>query len=187
MKFTPEDNGNPILDVPFYDEARAADGWQGQSTTRSFNTLKSDLANTIARLGGVVHRIQRGSYEIGGLAREGAQVHYSIEGWDGQMIYGRIDVAALPIKKQSQRSGWQQRLRKKQEQSLCMALYNVIEALRAQWVLKQLNPSYVPLMPWLLNRENQTVSEAYLEAGINKALPAPEQGEFVEGEAREVD
>lgn len=184
MQFIPDQDDSLISDVPYYGEARSAEGWQGQGTTRSYRTLKSDLASEIARLGGVVHQVQRGSYAIGDFERPGAQVHYSLEGPTGQMIYGRIDVAALPVKEPSHRSGWQKTLRKRQEASLAMALYNVIQALRAQWVLKQLSPSYVPLMPWLLGQDDKTVSEHYLEAGVSKALPSPDM-DFVEGEFEE--
>jgi len=189
MQFIPDEEDGPSLDVPYFGEARAEDGWQGQSTKRSYNTLKSDVTKALARIGGIVHAIKRGTYEIGGVERAGAQIHYSIEGIGSQVHYGRIDVAALPVHK-SNRGDWRKILRKRQERSLCMALYNVIQALKAQWVLKQLNPAYVPLMPWLLADDERTISQAYLEAGIGKALalPAPsEAGETVIGEFTEVE
>ena len=182
MEFIPEDNKDPISDVPYYGEARSADGWQGQSTTRSFDSLKSDLSQAFSRLGGVIHSVQRGTYKINDFDRSGAQVHYSIEGPNGQMVYGRMDVAALPIRKPKRTARYQEILRKRHEASLAMALYNVVEALKAQWVLKQLNPSYIPLMPWLLSDDGRTMSQAYSEIGIGqRRLPSPEgvfEGEF---------
>lgn len=188
MQFIPDEEDGPTLTVPYFDEARKEDGWQGQGTTRSYDSLKSALTQAIARLDGVIHTIQRGTYEIGGFERAGAQIHYSIEGPGGQMIYGRLDVAALPIKEPKRTSRYQEVMRNRTEKALAMALYNVIEALRAQWVLKQMNPSYVPLMPWLLAKGDKTLSESYREAGIGLALPAPEgkpPGDvFEEGEFR---
>ena len=187
MQFIPDEDDGPSLDVPYFGEARAEDGWQGQSTQRSYNTLKSDLTKAMARIGGVVQSIQRGMYDIGGAERAGAQIHYSIEGVGRQMHYGRLDVAALPVR-ETTRGNWRKTMRARQEKSLCMALYNVAQALKAQWVLKQMNPSYVPLMPWLLADDNRTISEAYLEAGIGLALPAPsKEGEVVVGEFTEED
>jgi len=187
MEFIPNGDDGISLDVPYFGEARSADGWQGQSTSRSYDTLKSDVTKALARIGGVVHSIRRGTYNIGGFIRAGAQIHYSIEGVGSNMHYGRLDIAALPVHK-STRGDWQKIQRKRQERSLCMALYNVIQALQAQWVLKQLNPAYVPLMPWLLADENRTISQIYLESGITPALPPPsEEGETIVGEFTEVD
>lgn len=186
MEFIPENDKGPISDVPFYGEARSSDGWQGQSTTRSFGALKSELSQAFTRLGGVIHSIQRGTYKIGDFDRAGAQIHYSIEGPNGQMVYGRMDVAALPVHNPKQSSRRREILSKRNEASLSMALYNVIEALKTQWVLKQLNPSYIPLMPWLLADNDRTISQAYTELGLGtKRLPAPDG--IVDGDFRLLD
>lgn len=187
MKFIPDDNDEPTLDVPYFGEARKEDGWQGQGTTRSYDSLKSMVAQAMARLGGVVHGIHRGTYEIGGYERAGAQIHYSIEGPGGQMFYGRMDVASLPVREPKRSIRYHEILRNRQEKSLSMALYNVVQALKAQWVLKQMNPAYVPLMPWLIAKDDKTISETYIEAGIGLALPEPrEDGDSVPGEFREI-
>lgn len=183
MEFIPENEKGPLSDVPYYGEARSIDGWQGQSTTRSFDSLKSDLTQAFSRLGGVVHSIQRGAYKINEFERSGAQIHYAIEGPNGQMVYGRMDVAALPVKKPKRSSRYQETIRKRHEAALSMALYNVIEALKAQWVLKQLNPSYIPLMPWLLADDGRTISQAYIESGIGQKL-LPSLDGVMEGEFR---
>ncbi len=189
MQFVPDDDQGPELDVPYYGETKSEDGWQGHSTSRSYDTLKSDVTKALARLGGIVHGIQRGSYRIGDFERAGAQINYSIEGPDGNMAYGRLDVAALPVQEpyggNKSHSGYSRTLENLQMRSLAMALYNVVEALKAQWVLKQLNPAYVPLMPWLLGKDDLTLSEAYAEAGFSKALMPPNAGDFVEGDFRE--
>jgi len=185
MDFMPDKDQGLTLDVPYNDEARSQDGWQGQGTSLSLQTLQSHVTQAMSRLGGVIHGFQRGSYLIGDVQRAGVQIHYSIEGPNGKMAYGRMDIAALPVKEPAQRHGWKQTLARRHDASLRMALYNVAQALRAQWVLKQLNPSYIPLMPWLLAGKNRTVSELYAESGYTKKLMPPKAEAFVEGEFRE--
>jgi hypothetical protein len=185
MDFVPDTDQGPTIDVPYYGEARAEDGWQGQGTTRSFDALKSEITQAMSRLGGVVHGFQRGTYMLGKLERAGVQVHYSVEGPDGKMIYGRLDVAALPVQKPAQRINWKETMRRRMEASLSMALYNVAQALKAQWVLKQLNPSYMPLMPWLFGKGDKTLSEIYLDRGYLKALMPPKAGDFIEGDFKD--
>jgi len=188
MEFKPEGTEGPTSNVPYLDEARAADGWQGQETNLSYDRLKSELTGVMARLGGIVHGFQRGIYTIGDHDRAGVQVRYSVEGPGGAMIYGRLDVAALPIKEPTRnRYDAGKILRGRQEKALAMALYNVVHSLRAQWVLKQLNPGYIPLMPWLLAKGGHTLSELYADAGFTKALMPPKAEKFVEGNFREVE
>jgi len=184
--FEPDENDAHTLDVPYLDEARAADGWKGISTTLSYDRLKSEVVSAIARLGGIVHGFQRGTYRIGDVERAGCIIHYSIEGPGGQMVYGRIDIAALPVKEPSRRHNWQEVLRRRHEQSLRVALYNVARVLEGQWVLKQLNPTYVPLIPWMLASGKKTLNELWLEAGMTPQL-APPKTDFIEGEYSEED
>lgn len=186
MEFTPRNEDGPAMDVPYMDEARAADGWQGQGTTLSYERLKSQIADAISRLGGVVHRFQRGDYVMeGGLTRAGLQIHYSLEGPGGAMVYGRLDVAALPTKRPKQRDRGGSIFRGRQEKALTMAMYNMAAVLRAQWVLKQLNPGYVPLLPWLLDKKGRTLTQSYADAGMSPALMPP-KGDWIEGEVREM-
>jgi len=188
MEFVPTDSEGPASDVPYYGETRADDGWQGQGTTRSYDTLKGDVTRAMARLGGVVHGFQRGMYQIGKLERPGVQIRYSIEGPAGKMIYGRIDVAALPVREPKQRGSYRRIKENRHELSLAMALYNVVQALRAQWVLAQFNPGYVPLMAWLLVKGDQTLTQLYSTgASVGRLLPAPRKGkaDVVEGNWRE--
>jgi len=188
MQFIPNNDQKPTIDVPYFDEARSADGWQGHTTTLSYDRLKSDVTNAIARLGGVVHSFQQGTYEIEKKVRMGVQIHYSIEGPNKQMIYGRLDIAALPVKEPKRRSNWRGTKTNWEEASLRMAMFNVVQVLKAQWILKQMNPDYVPLMPWLLNDKGRTITELYTSAGMgNLALPKPKTDEAIMGEFREMD
>ena len=183
MQFTAERDTIVDLDIPYHDELRAADGWQGQTTTLSLERLKSEIINALARLGGIVHRFNKGYYEIGGVRRPGVQIIYSVEGPDGRMAYGRFDIAAPPVKEPKQSSRGDAITRRREEQSLRTGLYNVVEALKAQWVLKMLNPSYIPLIPWMLVDGERTVNEAYRDAGIGGKLLPASVGEIKDGES----
>ena len=189
MEFVPTDDKTLITDVPYFGEARAEEGWQGQGTTRSYGVLKSDIVKMFARLGGIVHGIQKGIYKIGQFDRIGVQISYSITGPGGRMLYGRLDVAALPVKKPKQRSNSVAVAKSRMDKSLCMALYNVCQALKAQWVLKQMNPAFVPLMPWLLVDGDRTLVELYRESSLPmlEAPRAEEDAEVVVGEFTELE
>ena len=193
MNFVPDGKASQLLRVPYAGEARAADGWQGQDTGRSIETLKSDVVVAMGRLGGVVHGFQRGSYRVDDQDRAGVQISYSVEAPGGKMVYGRLDVAALPVRQPARHRNAQRILDRRNEAALAMALYNVVQTLRAQWVLAQLNPGYVPLMPWLLGDKGKTLTEMWTTgAAAGRLLPAPSEkgkgkskGGVVEGSFRE--
>lgn len=185
FEFTPNQEQDSMpFDVPFYTEARTQDGWQGHTTSRSYETLKSDVTTAMGRIGGTINAFQRGTYRIGGHDRQGLAIHYSIEGPNGQMVYGRLDVAALPYPEpyggNKYHSRYDNAVKNQIDKTLRMALYNVAEALRAQWVLKQLNPAYIPLMPWMIGDKvsGMTLSQAYLSDGFTRnLLPPGEEGD----------
>lgn len=48
MSFIPDTPKSVSTDaVPFYDDATAKDGWQGQGTTKSLATLKSEITQSM--------------------------------------------------------------------------------------------------------------------------------------------
>lgn len=174
--FTPQQT-NQVQDVPFYDDATTKDGWQGQGTTKSIATLKSEIVQSVGRLGGTVTRFQRGVYEVGNRKRDGFQIFYVIESPSGELIPGRIDVASLPVRSNSRNS---QSEGKRREQSLCMALYMLRMALDGSWFLQQLSPGYSALMPFMLASDNRTISQVWGESAMRNLLPPP-NSDFIEG------
>lgn len=167
-------------DVPYYEDVTSQDGWQGQDTTKSMETLKSEVVQAISRLGGLVVGFQRGKFETEVGAREGFRIHYSIEASNGKMVAGRIDIAALPIKSDiSYRRTSEQR----QERSLKMALYMFRNSMKGVWFLQQLSPGYSALMPWMLvdGKEGKTISQLWSESTVMKNLLPPGESEFVDG------
>ncbi len=53
MNFIPE-TPKQALKVPYFDDARAVDGWQGQATDKSLKTLEKEVREAVHRLGGVL-------------------------------------------------------------------------------------------------------------------------------------
>jgi len=190
MKFIPDDKENRI-EVPYLDDARADDGWQGHSTKESTNALRAQISAEIGRLGGTVTRWQRGEYEIEGQSRPGIQIGYSIASPNGGVFEGRIDVAGLPWQPpyggRKSDSRYKDAVERKKDQSLSMALYNVREALRAMRILQILSPGYSALVPWMLVADTgKTIGEMW-DTG-SRALPAPgEAGEIVDAQFRIVE
>src|SRR5512140_968328 len=147
MSFIPETPKNKGTAVVFYEDAIASDGWQGQTTTKSLERLKTEVITSIERLGGVVRSFQRGTFQGDGYDRDGFRISYHIQGNDGKLYPGQVDIAALPVKN-DYRSRSTQDMRK--DRSLRMALYMLKIAMDGTWFLQQLSPGYSALMPWML-------------------------------------
>lgn len=180
MNFIPETPRQSDITLPYFDDVRSDDGWQGYSTTKSIDTLKSEVIIALTRLGGSATGFQRGSFQDREYTREGFRVHYTIEDQTGMLQPGRLDVAALPVRTDFRR---QSTLEKRKAQALKMSLYMLRNALDGLWFLQQLSPGYAPLMPWMLERQSgKTITELWTESEtFGRLLPA-KNSEFVEGE-----
>ena len=186
VKFTPDETQDETALVPYFDEARSKEGWSGQSTTKSIETLKAEVVRAVARLGGKITRFTRGSYEIDGKERAGYQIEYIVEAPDGQLFPGRFDIAALPVKIPT-RGNVKQIEKNRHKASLRMSLYNVVNSLEASWILQMLSPGYNVLIPWMLVDGEKTISEIWLEAASFRQLTPPKPGDIVEGDYTVVD
>jgi hypothetical protein len=182
MSFIP-DQSKKATDVPYYDDVTSSDGWQGQSTTKSVESLKAEVTSALGRLGGLVIGFQRGSFQEGNKIREGFQVRYLIEGIDGKMVPGRLDIAALPVK-DDYRMRRSMVIRK--DKSLRMALYMLRMSLDGLWFLQQLSPGYAALMPWMLADGDKTISQLWSESSVMSNLLPPGDGEWIDGEVKEI-
>lgn len=198
MDFIPK-TPSKVREVPYFDDVTSEAGWSGHSTSKSMETLKAEITQSLSRLDGMVTGFQRGTFvtkadeENSSIEREGFHIHYAIETPHGQMIPGRLSIAALPVRSVKLRTGWDKTLARKTEQSLKMALYMTRDALDGAWYLMQLSPGYAPLIPWLLNKDNKTVTQLWSESAALRALSPPDDSEFepdentVEGEYKETD
>ena len=171
LNFTPSENKPQA--VPYFEDVTRDAGWQGYTTTKSLDRLQDEVVKAIGRLGGIVSGLQRGTFHIDDRSREGFQVHYAIKAPGGAFVPGRLDIAALPVRK---------RYGDNPEKALKMALYMLRTALDGMWFMQQLSPGYAPLMPWMLNSEGKTVSQLWAESPMMSRLLPPGESEFVEGE-----
>lgn len=184
MDFIPKQPTGEVKTVPFFDDVTSEGGWQGHSTGKSLETLKSEVMVSMSRLGGLVTGFQRGFFQTGSAHREGFRIHYVVEQPDGAMLRGRLDIAALPIREtpKSRRSSVA-----RQEKSLKMALYMLRNALDGSWFLQQLSPGYAPLLPWMIEEgTGKTVTQLWSESVTVGNLLPPPGDEFIEGEFNEV-
>jgi len=169
MNFIPEQT--EAQKVPYFEDVSREQGWQGYATTKNLGRLKSEVTDSIQRLGGFVSGFQAGTFRIDDRDRQGFRIFYSIEGRPA-----RLDIAALPVK--SRRDD------KKKENSLKMALYMLRIGLDGMWFFQQLSPGYAPLMPFMIaDNEGHTVSQLWAESSVmNKLLPPPSADfEVIEG------
>jgi len=165
--------------VPFFEDATAANGWQGQATGKSIETLKSEIMSHIGKLGGLVAGFEKGSFGN----RAGYRVHYVIESPGGKHVPGFIDVAALPLKPHNY---YDRRNRTPEsvllDRALCMALYNVADCLGALWKLQRLSPGFAPLMPFMLGQGGMNLTQMWSSGSVMKALMPPADQDFIKDE-----
>jgi hypothetical protein len=188
MEFIPE-TPKMDIDIPYYDDVKAEAGWQGHGTSKSIETLKSEVQQALANLGGLVVGFQRGLYKEDNQIRAGIAIHYTIEATDGSMFPGRIDVAALPVRKPKRipyNKTEREVMQSREEKSLKMALFNVRDALKSQFNLSMLSPGYAPLMPWMIAKGDKTIGQLWAESPMMKQLLPPSGSDFIEGEVKEV-
>lgn len=143
--------------VPFFEDAKKEDGWQGHTTTKSIGRLQAEITNSMGRMGGMVSSFRKGRFG----ERDGYQIVYMMETPQGTMP-GRINIAALPLRYKKTNVD-------KRDKALRMALYMLREALDGTWMLQQLSPGYAPLMPFMVaDKEGHTISEKW---NMSKMLP----------------
>lgn len=183
-QFTP-DQPKEAADVPWFEDVSADQGWQGQTTKKSVEALKSEITQAFGRLGGMVTGFVKGTFQINGKRRDGYRITYMMESRNGGMIPGHMDVAALPVRPAKDARTNEDA---KREKSLKMMLYMLREALNGQWFLQQMSPGFAALMPFLLAPgRKETITELWNQSGmLNNLLPAGQVDEFIDGEVKEV-
>lgn len=179
MNFIPETPKDNIPEVPYYDDVTSENGWQGMSTTKSIERLQGEVKYRLDRLNGIVRRFQPGQFHIGDHVRDGYRIHYFIEAPTGELISGRLDIVALPVRINRLNAASE---KKRRESSLKMALYMLEISLAGIWFLARLSPGYAPLMPFMLADGEKTVSQLWSESAVMSRLLPPGESDFVDGE-----
>jgi hypothetical protein len=194
FNFVSERTEKEIEAVPFFEDATAANGWSGQTTGKSIETLKSNIISDIGRLGGLVTGFEKGSFS----GRAGYRIHYVIETPEGKHIPGYMDVAALPLKSIKNRI-YDRRMSSeatRMDKALRMALWNVDDCLSALWKLQRLSPGFAPLMPFMImDKGGRNLTQLWSESSSLKSLMPPKDDftsngnndpeDFIDGQIRE--
>jgi len=176
--FIPDDMENKEPTIPWFEEVTSESGIKGHYTKKSIEELKTEIKAAMSRLGGGVKTFMSGTYET-----EPKRYGYLINFAYGSRE-GRIEIAALPMEKETEG---------KRKRALKQALFTAREMLEAQFNSGLLVPGSAPLIPYLLDDQGRTLSEAMAAAENIPLLSPPmsEQvksggGDVVDGEFTEV-
>ena len=195
FEFVSEKTEHKVEEVPYFEDATAANGWSGVTTTKTIETLKANIIASIGKLGGSVTGFEKGKF--GG--RTGYRVHYVIETPEGKHVPGYMDAAALPLKpnvRNYHRYGRGSGEANKEEKSLRMALYNIDMCLSSLWKFQRLSPGFAPLMPFMImDKSGRNLTQLWSESSNLKALMPPKDDfeangkgsdDVIDGEIKEV-
>lgn len=183
--FIPDDMDVKEPTIPWFEDSSQELGIKGHRTNKSIEELKTEIKAAMSKLGGGVTNFLTGRFETTP-ERYGYEVTFAYGNREG-----KIEVAALPIKKDTP---------SKRKQALKQALYTVREMLEAQFNSRFSTPGAAPLVPYLLDDKGMTLAEN-LSISANIPLlsppirPEPEEegkkqddeGDTVEGEFEEVE
>ena len=146
--FIPDPIAVQEQEVPYYEDSQKLD-IPGRGTEKKVVTLQQEVIQMLARLGGSSVNFVPGIYNDGPRERYGFQVQF----WYGS-AQGRIDCAALPIRTKTDRQ---------KERALAQALYLLRDELQAMVHSQIYKPGSVPLVPYLIGPNGQTVTEYLVE------------------------
>lgn len=167
--FMPENQG---VKLPYFDDVRSSDGWEGHTTSKSIDRLIAEIQNNVALLGYVFVSCQKGMFGD----RYGFQVHFAIRAAGGNLLPARLDIACLPLKPK--------RLRRREKDTRVegtqkMALYMTSKAIKGMYFLSVLSPSFVPFMSLMLaDNKGQTIGDLWVANGSLLSLMPPKDSKF---------
>lgn len=174
MKFTPDQPD--IKKAIWFEDATRDAGYAGYSSTRSEDTLISEITTALNRLGCKLTSWYSGAFEDEFKnQRRGFVFEFTSPAPKGGNLPGVIRVAALPIRHPTPQ---------KDKQARRMALFQLRDYLVAAFQFSTMSVGFAPIVPFMLNDQGQTVSEVWISKfDPSHALPEPAQDDVVEGEA----
>jgi hypothetical protein len=174
MKFIPDDFESKTPEVPWFEDASSELGIRGHATSKSIDTLKTEIKSAMSALGGGVTSFLSGKWPTNP-PRYGYQINFNYGDREG-----KIDIAALPIRKETP---------SKRKQCLKQALYTVRDMLDSQFNTSVLVPGSAPLIPFMIDDKGKTLAETLSETSAIPLLSPPlEEGtDYVDGEFSEVE
>lgn len=177
-QFIPDDPGEDRI-IPFFEEASKSRGVIGYSTGKDLQELEGEIRDAMAKLGATVTGIQSGQIPYA-RAHKNRRFAFRIF-FNHRGATGRMDVAALPIKKETDA-----RIR----QAKRHALYSVVNRLEGLFNSQLVMPGDAPLIPHLLDDEGRTLAQYIADENVIPQLQAPtgsDDDDTVEGEFTEAD
>lgn len=163
-----------IRTVPYFDDVKASDGWEGHTTSKTIDKLTSEIATNLTLIGCIFSGCQAGTFG----ERHGFQIHFLMKSEDGRAIPSRLDIACLPLNPRK-RTRARTRSRGKGSQDVRiegtqkMALYMTAKAIKGMYFLSTLVPAFIPFMSLMLDNHNQTLGQAWMQSGAMAALMPP--------------
>ena len=149
MPFIADKVNQPLIKVPYFEDASKELGIQGHTTRKSIVQLRAEVSSAMAALGGGVTSFVDGQYSEG---RYWVRIEFMLG-----KARGRIDLATLPFRKHP--------IPAKKEQAIKQCLFVFRDSLRAEYNSMLMIPGSIPLVPYLLGAEDKTVTEFMLERG----------------------
>lgn len=182
MEFIPETD-KQVEDVPYFEDVDTTKGWGGHATGKGEIELQSQSAAAMGRLGGMVTGWKKGTVIVQSQRRDAYEMYYSIQQANGELLGGRMYVAALPVRTKPRVRGHE----KKRRQALRMALYNLRNQLEAAWRMQQLIPGYFALLPFMLHESGKTFTEIWVERHDLKNLLPAVTGDYEDEDALDIE
>lgn len=174
MTFTPD----PIASsetAPYFEDVSKASGWAGFSTTKSIDTLLTEVTAALSRIGAMLTDIQSGVFiDDKNRKRHGYVIRYIYKLPSGQGMEGKIETMGLPMKSPSPA---------KEKAVRQMVLFLLRDTLKGFFYQQQTSPGYFGLMTWMLAKEGDvTIGQKFV---TQLELPVPKE-EIHEGQFKEV-
>lgn len=179
VKFEPED-AKTAPEAPYFEDISGDMGYKGMYTEKSLERLQGEVTNAISNLGGYIVNVQRGKFiDEKGRGRFGYVFVFTISGpgGNGQMM-AEVKVAAFPLRK------WN---KNKEEQAKKMALYVLRDWLQSLFNFQKFTPTPVAtLIPFMLDRDGDTLSDAWISGKITPGLLLTDKGQIPESGMEDV-
>lgn len=169
FNFTPDDNQQSSLEVPYIEDARA-DMARLYASNKTIKQATKEIERSLMKLDAVVIALQSGKFEVNGQTRIGYVLRFQ---WRG--IEGYFSIAGLPIRNHTNA---------RERQVRVQALLNIASWLETSWSMQVFSPNSMPLMQYLLAADGSRIIDHMLNSGALPALTAS-QDDIVEGEISE--
>lgn len=179
VKFEPEGT-QKSTEAPYFEDISSDMGFRGQRTRKSLEKLQSEVTNAISNLGGYLLNVQRGKFiDDKGRGRFGYVFLFSMPGPGGNgQVMAEIKVAAFPLRKYSE---------EKELQAKAMALYVLRDWLISLFNFQKLTPTpVVTLIPFMLDKNGETLSDAWISGKITPGLLLTDPGKIPESGMEDV-